>query len=279
MRTQIEILLGTLLVFISGIMLLMYGANEETRMKQYEAEQRGRAIEIGAGLYENNCSGCHGKQGEGIPGLCPPLNDKYFFTDRLRDVGWSGAQEDYIIATISSGRLASTRPEQYPGQGKPAMPAWSDRYAGPLREDQVRDIATFIMNWRDKAPDRGAAPVLDGPAVGTDIAQVLPAGDAAKGEALAVSQGCAGCHISTNSGPAWNATGSEPGIGTRAAARFGQSDYTGKATTAEQYLLESIVQPAAFVLPGFAVQMPNNYGAGMTVQNAADLIAYLLTLK
>jgi nitric oxide reductase subunit C len=121
--------------------------------------------------------------------------------------------------------------------------------------------------------------VLEGPAVGTDITQTLPAGDPAKGEALANSQGCAGCHISTNSGPAWLATGSDPGIGTRAATRFGQPDYTGQATTAEQYLLESIVQPAAFLLPGYAVQMPNNYGETLTAQDAADLIAYLLTLK
>jgi hypothetical protein len=72
----------------------------------------------------------------------------------------------------------------------------------------------------------------------------------------------------------------QPGIGQRATARFTQSDYTGKATSAEQYLLESIVNPAAYHVPGFdTVQMPATYSQTMTAQDAADLIAYLLTLK
>jgi len=122
---------------------------------------------VGAELFEINCSGCHGKQGEGIPGLCPPLNDKYFFESRLSDVGWSGTLEDYIVATVASGRLNSTRPKLYAGQGTPAMPAWSEEFAGPLREDQIRSIATFVLNWEPTAPDRSVAPVAPGPGFGT----------------------------------------------------------------------------------------------------------------
>jgi mono/diheme cytochrome c family protein len=208
------------------------------------------------------------------------LNDSYFFTDRMRDVGWSGSVEDYIVATVSSGRLNSTRPEQYPGNVRPAMPAWSEDYGGPLRSDQIRYIAAFIMNWESTAPDRGAGPELAGPPVGNDIAQELPVGDPAKGEALATSQGCTGCHIATNTGPAWLASGTNPGIGTRATTTFSASGYTGAATTPEQYLLESIVRPADYIVPGFeAVAMPGTYGQTLTAQDAADLIAYLLTLK
>jgi mono/diheme cytochrome c family protein len=278
-RTNIEIFLGIIIVLITGGLLVAYGLNEPARMAQAAEAQRAQAIEVGAQLFDTNCKGCHGVQGEGVPGLCPPLNDKNFFTDRLKEVGWAGAQEDYIVSIVSGGRAASTRPQLYPGGGNPAMPAWSDRYGGPLRDDQIRDIATYIMNWEATAPVREITPTLAGPAVGTDILQELPAGDATSGEALATSQGCVGCHVSTNTGPAWFPGGGEAGIGDRAAARITEAGYTGQATTAEQYLLESIVNPTAFLVAGFQPLMPANYGQTLTAQQTADLIAYMLTIK
>jgi mono/diheme cytochrome c family protein len=278
-RIQLEISLGILFVLATGTILLIWGLGEDKRMAEFELSQRGQAIEVGAELFDSNCRPCHGPQGEGTPGLCPPLNDKYFFTDRLKEVGWSGSLEDYIVATVSSGRLVSTRPEEYPGNVRPAMPAWADSYGGPLRDDQIRYIAAFVMNWESTAPER-TAPQLDGPPVGTDIAQTLPAGDPAKGQTIATAQGCVGCHVTTNTGPAWNPTADQPGIGTRAETRFTEAGYAGKATSAQQYLLEAIVNPSAFIVPGFdVVAMPATYGQAMTAQDAADLIAYIQTLK
>ena len=79
-RTEIEIALGILLVVATAVVLLVVGFNEEDRMSEFASAHEARAIEIGAELFENNCSGCHGPKGEGIAGLCPPLNDEYFFT-------------------------------------------------------------------------------------------------------------------------------------------------------------------------------------------------------
>jgi mono/diheme cytochrome c family protein len=235
---------------------------------------------VGAELYENNCRGCHGPQGEGIAGLCPPLNDRFFFDERLAEVGWSGTQQDYIISTIATGRMVSTRPELYAGGGKPAMPPWSDHYGGPLRDDQIQSIATFIMNWEPTAGQITASPAVgEGEAVGTDITVELPAGDPASGEALANSQGCLACHNVAAVAPVWAATTDAPGIGTRAAARLEQGDYTGEAETPEQYLFESIVNPHVFLADGFGPIMPNDYGAKLTPQDLADLVAYLLTLE
>jgi mono/diheme cytochrome c family protein len=279
-RTNIQILLGALMVLITSVVVLVYGLNEEKRMAEMEASQQARAIEQGAVLFEAQCSRCHGTQGLGIPGLCPPLNDRYFFDQRLTEVGWSGTLEDYIVATASSGRLASTRPQQYPGQGTPAMPAFSDHYGGPLRDDQVRNIAAFIMNWQETATEVAAPAAPEGPLAGTDITKALPQGDAAAGEALAAAQGCTACHITTPTGPAWLPTGDQPGIGERAATEFTLPEYTGQATSPEQYLFESIVDPNAFVVSGFASGlMPGTYGNTLTEQNMADLIAYLLSLK
>ena len=278
-RINVEIFLGIIIVLLTGGMILAYGFNEQARMEEYKVAQAASAIENGAAIFDNNCKGCHGVQGEGVAGLCPPLNDRFFFTDRMKEVGWTGTLEDYIISTVAGGRLVSTRPELYPGGGKPAMPSWSDRFGGPLRDDQIRDLAAFIMNWESTAPDRATGPSLAGPPVGTDLTQELPPGDAANGEALAAAKGCAGCHVTTNNGPAWAASAGQPGIGDRAATRLEQDDYNGAATDAEQYLLESIVTPGAYVVPGFAIQMPANFVGSLTAQETADLIAYMLTIK
>jgi mono/diheme cytochrome c family protein len=279
-RVNIEITLGVLLVLLTGVFLIIYGIREEQRMEEFASHQQAQAIEVGAELFDNNCSGCHGKQGEGVLGLCPPLNDRYFFDDRIKDVGWSGSLEDYIVATVSSGRLNSTRPELYAGQGIPAMPAWSDHYGGPLRDDQIRSLAAYVVNWETTAPDRTQELPLAGPPVGTDITVELPEGDPVNGEVLAASKACTGCHVNTNTGPAWLPDGTTPGIGARAETRFSQSDYTGNATSAEQYLLESVIQPNVFVIEGYAEGiMPGTYSSTLTAQDAADLIAYMLSLR
>lgn len=279
-RIQLQIALGALLILLASAVLLVYGINEEKRMAEQERAFHGRAIEAGAALFEQQCSRCHGTKGEGIPGLCPPLNDRNFFDNRLKEVGWSGTLEDYIVATVSSGRLASTRPQQYPGQGVPAMPAFSDQYGGPLRQDQVRALATFIMNWETTATVVEAPTVPSGPLAGTDITKELPPGDPTRGEALANSLACVACHIAAPTGPAWLASGDQPGIGTRAAQRIAAADYTGQATTAEQYLYEAIVNPNVYVVSPYAANlMPGIYGSTLTEQDLADLIAYLMSLK
>ena len=106
-RIQIEIFLGAVIVLLTGIVILVYGFQEEDRMARFDLAHKAQAVEVGAELFEINCSGCHGAQGEGIPGLCPPLNDRYFFDNRVKEMGWSGSMDDYIVSTVSSGRLTS----------------------------------------------------------------------------------------------------------------------------------------------------------------------------
>jgi mono/diheme cytochrome c family protein len=274
-----EISLGILLILATSMIILFYGLNENNRMTAFASSQEAEAIEVGAGLFEQQCSRCHGVDGTGIVGLCPPLNDRYFFDQRVKDVGWSGTLEDYIVATAFSGRLVSTRPDQYPGQGMPAMPSFSEHFGGPLRDDQIRSIARYILNWSETAKSVQPPPTPAGPVIGTDIKQELPAGDAARGEQITTAQGCVACHILAPTGPHWLANEQEPGVGTRAAARITDPGYTGAAETPEQYLFESIVRPEAYLVPGFTDLMPHTYGSTLSDQDLADLIAYLQTLK
>jgi mono/diheme cytochrome c family protein len=266
-RFNFEIFLGVVLVTVTSVIFIVYGLNEPNRMAREAAQQQAQYIEVGASLFEANCSPCHGLKGEGIPGLCPPLNNEEFFTNRMRQVGYPGSLEDYIISTVSAGRLTSTRPDQYAGNtplGQPAMPAWSEAYGGPLRADQIHDIAQFILNW-------------EATALGEVVLEELPPQPGAPGEEATPitrgfqvfnERGCGGCHaidgISTGTvGP--NLTE----VGTIAASRVPD-------LSAEEYLRQSVLEPNAYVVEGFQPNiMPQNFDELISPEQLDDLVAFL----
>jgi mono/diheme cytochrome c family protein len=267
-RLQLEIFLGTIFVSLTAIVFVIYGLNEESRMARFEVEHQAQAVEVGAALFEANCTGCHGPQGEGIPGLCPPLNDRHFFTDRLTEVGWAGTLEDYVFATVAAGRMASTRPSEYAGQGVPAMPAWSEHYGGPMRDDQIQNIAAYVMNW--EATALGEV-VLEG--LPTSVPSPEEQADpVARGRRVFLDRGCGGCHAID--GLAAGTVGPELNdIATVAETRI-------PGTTPEDYIHQSIVDPNAHVVEGFPENvMPQNFEELLSQEQMEDLVAFLLSLE
>lgn len=69
-------------------------------------------------------------------------------------------------------------------------------------------------------------------------------------------------------------------IAQRAAEVVGSENYQGSATTIVEYLRESIVDPDAYVVPGFDPNlMYENYREALTEDQIEDLVAFLLTLE
>jgi len=278
MKGQIALGLLALLALIG--VLVVVGLGESNRMLEFTGAYDARQIETGASLFEQSCRPCHGPQGQGIGGVAPALNaPDQFDGSRLAKVGFSGTLPDYVRGVIAAGRPVPSAGTNYPQR----MPTWGAEYGGPLRADQVDALVAFVLNWKDRALAGGGAatPAPTGPAVGADITLALPAGDAVRGKTLAEAVlGCAGCHVLAAVGPKWPAEGGEPGIGARAETRFQASGYTGKATSAEQYLFESTVLPNAYVVDGFQPNiMPQNLAERLSAQDTADLIAYMLSLR
>lgn len=271
-----HVAIGTLAIVATIGALAFLTINEQDRMQDFTLAFEARQIEQGAAIYANNCASCHGPQGRGIEGVAPALNTASLFDgSRLQEIGFSGTVEDFVHATVASGRPVPSAGTTYPQR----MPTWSQDFGGPLRGDQIDNVVAFVMNWEERAPE-GGGPVtgpVDNP-VGTDITVEFPEGDPAAGETLAQDLGCTGCHILSTVGPPWEGEGDLAGIGARAESRIEQDNYTGQATTAQQYLIESIVLTNAHVVEGYdSGLMPGNYGERITEQNLADLIAYLLT--
>lgn len=277
-----HIVLGSLAVLFTSAVLIIVGIDEERRMQAFTVAYDSRRIEEGALLYENNCRTCHGPQGRGIPGVGPALNAADLFNgERLAAIGFSGTTSDYVKGVIAAGRPVPSAGTSYPQR----MPTWGQEFGGPLRGDQVESLVAFVMNWEQSAlAESGEEPESAAPAqvVGTDITIDLSVGDPESGAELSQNGlvGCAACHELSSVGPAWAPQGDQPGIGARAEARVDAGDYTGEATSAAQYLLESIVQTNTYIVDGYEANiMPGDYGQRLTAQQVADLIAYMETLR
>jgi mono/diheme cytochrome c family protein len=275
-----HIALGTLSLLILVAVFGYIAVGEQARMQSFTEAYDARQIETGASLFETHCRTCHGPQGKGIVGVAPAINAADLFNgERLAAVGFSGTLTDYLEGVISAGRPVPSAGTNYPQR----MPTWAQAYGGPLRKDQIESLVVFIENWEDRAlAEVGAAPSApSGTPIGTDITVSLPEGNADQGAALAqgAQGGCSACHELAAVGPPWAAAGDTPGVFVRASDRINESDYTGNATTAQQYLIESIVQPNAFVVSGYeAGIMPQDYAQRLTAQQVADLIAYMESL-
>ncbi len=117
--------------------------------------------------------------------------------------------------------------------------------------------------------------------VGTDLTTPLPAGDVARGEQLFDSPGpglgCAGCHTLADASLL-----DDPSLldlmGPALFGIAGRAGTTREGYSAEEYLRESIVLPAEFLVEGYPITvMPRIFGERLDAQDLADLIAFLMT--
>lgn len=100
-----------------------------------------------------------------------------------------------------------------------------------------------------------------------ELATALNGADATIGERLITETDCATCHL-TGEG---RAAPLLDGLASVAGARR-------PPLSAEQYVYEAIVLPAAHLVEGYANAMPNDYGERFSLADLGHMMAYLLTL-
>jgi len=209
--------------------------------------------------------------------------------DRMLNTGWGGGLRNFVHGTLVGGRPVSASYWPRP------MPNWSQVSGGPLREDQIDDVVSFILNF-DKGdswtiedlnavnqfavepakPGEGGANAnavcascTAGklPQIVTDVAALT--GDPVNGQALYTAQGCGGCHLAGVVGP------QTAGTWTRIQDTRLQ-DPALAGFTGEQYIIHSILFPSEYVVPNFTDGiMPHNFGDKLSAQDLADLVAFL----
>lgn len=254
-----------ILLLLAGIFVLFVARGESARLPEKESDFSARAVENGALIFEANCVGCHGVQGKGIPGVAPALNTPEFFTTRLQEVGYAGSLRSFVESTVNSGRPVGS------GQYSAKMATWGQDYGGPLRPDQVRDVASFVLNWEATAVGGEAQAAQPTPTPLPSDASPVDIG-----KSVYAAAGCAGCH--GEPGGAGVVGPNLGGIATRAG-----STVPGKS--AEEYIRESIVNPSAYVAPECpsgpcaAGLMPQTFGQTLSPAELDGLVQYLLTLE
>ncbi len=164
-------------------------------------------------------------------------------------------------------------------------------------EEDLSTIADRFAQWSSSAGNESFFALQGRPTpsptptvanqVGTDITIQLPSGDAGRGAELHESFACSACHLADPSilasGPSYGASDYEYSqnktLVERAQTTWQSESYTGEAVSTEQYLLESIVLPDTYIVPGYrsGLHPLNWYDEQLSVQDAADLIAYLKT--
>lgn len=94
---------------------------------------------------------------------------------------------------------------------------------------------------------------------------LLVGADASRGPELIVKYQCVVCHVNG----ANNIAPSFTGLSGRASTRH-------KPLTGPAYIYESIIDPTAFLVTGYADVMPQNFADRIPDRDLGDIIAYLL---
>ena len=82
----------------------------------------------GSDVFRKNCVSCHGKNGQGTPGLAPALKGDAFVT---------GGSVDDVIATVTNGRAGANKHfKDLPID----MPAWGKQ----LSADDIKAVVDYI---------------------------------------------------------------------------------------------------------------------------------------
>ncbi len=236
------------------------------------ADQITPAVSAGKDVWhQGNCINCHTLLGEGA----------YYAPDLTKITDQRG--EPYLTAFLKD-------PSQFYSekQHRRLMPN------PKLSDEEIAQVIAFL-GWVSKIDNQGWPPrpilVSGGTFPGTAEAAGATSETAASGSPVALGQalfrgtppGCASCHSLS---PGVNLAGpSLAGLADEAAKIIASPDYQGTATTPEEFILESILEPSVYLVPGSMYSasgrsfMPDNYRETLEPIQVEHLVAYLMTLR
>ncbi len=259
-KTQIAIAITLAL----GLLLLIYGLGEPSRQAEAYQRQRETSIERGAHFFATYCYTCHGYNGQGaiVPGQ-GVLAANLTLRKATGDPDEDKKLFDFLTKTITRGRPNTP------------MPAWGLSDGGSLQPEEINELAVFIMNGDFSQVESlvaPGAPTPEVPGAGT--------GPGAAARALINSKGCGACHTIQEIPTARGTVGPNlSDLGTVAGTMK-------PGMSAKDYIRESILQPNAFIVPGFPSPSPmppfsvgpTSTGTQFTEDDLNTLIDYLASL-
>jgi mono/diheme cytochrome c family protein len=304
----VRILTGliTLLAMLSVCTII--GIADQTRLNARATNFESRSIEVGAKVFGLQCARCHGINGEGIEGQGPALASEQFVgrieikedgngarsfntvvpSERLKQINWGGSLNDYIVSVTAAGIPILTS-----NVWDAPHPTFSERFGGPLRDDQIQDVANFVVNWGlSPIPnDQAVLPPAPGEGFTPRPTPVPLTPEQEAGQAVYLKAGCNACHAIRGVGTQGAVGPNLNQMGVVAEERIASDRYkqqvTGQpaATTGPDYIRQSILHPNAYIVEQCpqgacpAGVMPQIYEQQLTPEELNNLVTYLSSLR
>jgi mono/diheme cytochrome c family protein len=120
---------GVVLMLLLVVAFPLYTLVEQSRRASARESEHAALLSSGRQLWGLNCATCHGEAGQGID--APALNSQEFL----------GNVTDEQIHGIVAGGIPGTE-----------MPSWWNEYGGPLTDQQIQAVVTYIRSWQRSAP-------------------------------------------------------------------------------------------------------------------------------
>jgi mono/diheme cytochrome c family protein len=278
--------IATLFLLASTLLLGYIWVRENYVLAAREERFNGALVTRGARDFEQYCAGCHGLTGEGgVANGAPQINNlPNTLGDRLDGptgiVAKYGTVRNFVEATITSGVRGT------------AMPRWSARLGGPLRDDQIQNIAAYVSSWwgpqgstsPNISADAAAAAAVYKKAQQAAAAAGAPDTPVGRGQAIFTAN-CASCHNLTNKDSGVPAPGLGGLFGPDGTAAYAKKLPNGKDVTVENWMewvkkggaafASQAIEPASGFGPYQISAMPPF--AQFDDKQIADLLAFLST--
>ena len=229
--------IATLFLLASTLLLGFIWVRENSVLAQREDRFEGTLVTRGARDYEQYCANCHGLTGEGgVANGAPQINNlPNTLGERLDGptgiIAKYGTVRNFVEATITSGVRGT------------AMPRWSARLGGPLRDDQIHNVAAYVQSWwgpqGSTSPNISADAAVAAQKYKAEQAKLASAGapDTPVGRGSAIFQAnCSSCHNLTTKDSGVPAPGLGGLFGPDGTAAYGKKLPNTKDVTAADWV-------------------------------------------
>jgi mono/diheme cytochrome c family protein len=275
--------IATFFLLAATLLLGYIWVRENSVLAQREERFNGSLEARGARDFEQYCAPCHGLTGEGgVASGAPQINNlPNTLGDRLDGptgiIAKYGTVRNFVESTITSGVRGT------------AMPRWSARLGGPMRDDQIKNIATYIQGWWGpqgaKSPNisADAAQAAAAYAKAQQAASITGNDPVSRGASI-FSANCQSCHNPNDKDSAVPAPGLGGLFGPDGTAAFGKNLPNGKPVNPANFFEWVKTGGAAFKAQEVKPQNGSPYKIEVMPpfpqfddKQLADLLAFLST--
>lgn len=297
-----KVVIGVFIFLIVVVSVFIWVGYSVTKMTGGEKKTTGTTTTIspegGEAIYwgKGSCYTCHsiGDRGSAVRGPNHgALTGKFPLAmgaraverakERQKQTGKPYTATDYLIESLAD-------PGAYVVEGyKNEMPYV---YKPPmlLSTDEIKALVAYLQSQGGEVDidainkpteiskplwDRVAAASSGGGAAPVAIGELVTTGDEPVNEIFTKAT-CVVCHTIQGIEGAEGQIGPKLALKTTARVRLKDPNYKGKATSVREYVMESILNPGAYVVPGFPDGvMPQDFGKKLNAASLNKIIDYL----